>query len=129
MATYLHGKAIKVEVDGAEVPALSASITTETDSVEYFLGSGSGHEDGITGGDRATGTLTLLWDADAEPTGAVGLFDGNEVYLKIYPDRLAAAHWDLPRAYISNAAYDSPTDGKIDFTCDYRSRGVFTRPV
>ena len=98
--------------------------------MEYFLGSGWGYEDGITGGRRATGSLELLWDQDAVPTGGIGLYDGNEVHLEIFPDRNdAAVQWDIPRAYISNAVSDTSTDGKVGFTCDWRSRGTFTRPA
>ena len=128
MATYKHGKAIKVLVGTVEVPALVFSVTTETDSEEYFLGSGAGFEDGITGGTRATGSLELLWDQDAIPVDAIGLYDGNEVHLELFPERADASKWDFPRAYISNAVADAPTDGKIGFTCDFRSRAAFTRP-
>jgi hypothetical protein len=128
---YTVGKLAKTTVNGTDINGNGWSVDPTADDVDVTGTRSAGYGACITGVRRATFTMTLIWDALANPLdNPPNLKAGSTITnTKLYLNGLTSPFWSFPFAKVIGTPMEAKVGDALAITVNCKSDGAFAEPT
>jgi hypothetical protein len=128
---YFVGKHGKALVGSTDCNVEGWSVDHDADRIDVTSTRTAGYRGVITGVQGSTFTLTLSWDAAANPLDSPPALKAGTTLstVKLYLNTVTSPYWSYPTAKVLKTSNESKVDTKTTITVSCEADGTFTPPT